>query len=184
MRLVESLYNDTFWFDQMACSSPVHIALVGGEAAQADSVRHELGSALSSYADARYEQVQGQSINKMVDVLRALDRGLSDLDWVSNTVVTVGDGRVADAVAIRPGGGFFSTQHVDDLAEITNQLSRRVQTLSVYGFERSVLEEFAIDANGAGIDRIVPIGHALDFAAIWDGKDLVAESFRYVTIDA
>ena len=38
-------------------------------------------------------------------------------------------------------------------------------------------------ANGSGIDRIVPIGHALDFAAVWDGKDLVTELLRLTTVD-
>jgi len=34
-----------------------------------------------------------------------------------------------------------------------------------------------------GIDRIVPIGHSLDFNAIWDGYDLVEQFSRKVTID-
>jgi hypothetical protein len=182
-QVVEGLYNDTFWFDQMACSSPVHLLLVGGEDAAAEDTRRSLTRSLAEQAERRYAEVDGQAINKMVDIMRAMDRGLAGLDWVSNSVVTVGGARVEDAAAIRPGGGFFSTQHVASLVDIGQQLSRRIQTLSVFGFSRDELDAFVRGTNGAGIDRIVPIGHALDFAAIWDGKDLVAESLRYVTID-
>lgn len=181
--LVEGLYNDTFWFDQMACSSPVQVILVGGTPDEAAAVRHELTDALATIASDRYEEVQGQAINKMVDILRAIDRGLDDVEWTSNTVVTIGGAQVVDAVAIRPGGGFYSTQHIAALTDLVGQLTRRIQTLSVFGFDEHSLLEFVTAANGSGIDRIVPIGHALDFAAVWDGKDLLAESLRYVTVD-
>jgi hypothetical protein len=33
-----------------------------------------------------------------------------------------------------------------------------------------------------GIDRIVPMGKAMDFALIWDGYDLIRQMSRRVTI--
>lgn len=182
-KIVEGLYNDTFWFDQMACSSPVHLVLVAEERAIGERVGRELSHALAVHASTRYEEVEGQAINKMVDALRGLDRGLSALHWESNTVVTLDGATLQDAVAIRPGGGFFSTQHVRALDEVVPQLERRIQTLSVFGFDKDTLRDFIGSANGAGIDRIVPIGKALDFDAVWDGKDLLMESLRYVSIE-
>ena len=43
--------------------------------------------------------------------------------------------------------------------------------------------ELAVAVNGRGIDRIVPIGQALQFSRHWDGYDLFAEFTRQVTID-
>jgi hypothetical protein len=181
--VVDGLYNDTFWFDQMACSSPVHVVLVGGSEQDAEAVRAELSRDLAAVAGTRYDEVDGQAINKMVDVLRGFDRGMGGLDWVSNSVVTINGATMADAAAIRPGGGFFSTQHVAELADVRQQVVRRIQTLSVFGFASEELIDFAKLVNGSGIDRIVPIGHALDFAAVWDGKDLLMESLRFVTVE-
>ena len=43
-------------------------------------------------------------------------------------------------------------------------------------------EEDLIAANVRGIDRIVPIGKAMDIDVIWDGHDLVRELSRIVKI--
>lgn len=179
--VVEGLYNDVYWFDQMACSSPAQLILVGQEA-QTTAAAQDIADRLSSVADRRYQNVDGQAINKMVSLVAGLDRGLGRFHWVSNSLVTVDADDLAAAVEFRPGGGFLSVQSVPALESVIPQLTRRVQTLSTFGFTPSDLREFAVTANGRGIDRIVDIGHALDFDAVWDGKDLIAESLRFVTI--
>ncbi len=179
--LVESLYNDVYWFDQMACSSPAQLVMVG-DPSTAATASAEISAALGALADERYAAVDGQAINKMVSLVTGLNSGLNRFTWVSNSLVTVDASDLDAAVEFRPGGGFISMQRVDALTDIVPQLTRRVQTLSTFGFAREVLEDFATVANGRGVDRIVEIGHALDFDAVWDGKDLVAESLRLVTI--
>jgi len=179
--LVEGLYNDVYWFDQMACSSPAQLVLIGDPAA-AGQAAVEIFTALGTMADDRYAQVDGQAINKMVSLVSGLDSVLSRFTWVSNSLVTVEADGLDAAVGFRPGGGFLSVQRVEVLTDIVPQLTRRVQTLSTFGFGRAALTEFATAANGRGVDRIVEIGHALDFDAVWDGKDLVAECLRLVTI--
>lgn len=180
-RVIEGLYNDVYWFDQMACSSPAQLILVGSSAA-AEQTADQVATALAALADQRYQQVDGQAINKMVSLLAALDGGLRRFSWVSNSLVTVDADDLAVAQSYRPGGGFVSVQQVAALTDLIGQLDRRVQTLSTFGFGADLLREFAIAANGRGIDRIVEIGHALDFDAVWDGKDLLAESVRLVTL--
>lgn len=179
--VIEGLYNDVYWFDQMACSSPAQLVLVG-DPDTAASASSEISAALGALADERYAAVDGQAINKMVSLVTGLDSSLNAFTWVSNSLVTVEADDLAAAVDFRPGGGFISVQRVDRLTDVIPQLNRRIQTLSTFGFERTALADFAVAANGRGVDRIVEIGHALDFDAIWDGKDLVAESLRLVTL--
>lgn len=180
-RVIEGLYNDVYWFDQMACSSPAQLILVGTPA-EAEQAAAQIATELAAVADQRYQAVDGQAINKMVSLLSALDGGLRRFNWVSNSLVTIEADDLAAAESYRPGGGFVSVQQVTGLDELIGQLDRRVQTLSTFGFSTEQLREFAIAANGRGIDRIVEIGHALDFDAVWDGKDLLAESVRLVTL--
>lgn len=178
---IEGLYNDVYWFDQMACSSPAQIVLVGNEDAVREA-RHDIAARLDRAAERRYGAVDGQSINKMVALVSGLDNGLGHFDWISNNLVVVDADDLASAVQFRPGGGFLSAQRLTSLTELVPQLTRRVQTLSVFGFSRSELVEVVRVANGRGIDRIVPVGSALDFDAVWDGKDLLLESLRFVTV--
>lgn len=180
--LVEALYNDTFWFDQMACSSPQQLIFVDEEAPAAALVASELALLLDAYTRERYADIEGQAVNKMVAIVKAFELGATSSHWSSNSVVTVDGVDLKLADQIRPGAGFFSTQTVSHLGEIVNQIARKVQTLTYVGFAIEELEEFADQLRGRGIDRIVPIGQALDFSTVWDGKDLLFEMHRLVTI--
>jgi hypothetical protein len=50
------------------------------------------------------------------------------------------------------------------------------QTIGVLG-DTSVLKPL-LDSGIRGVDRVVPIGHTMDFDFIWDGYDLVAQLTR------
>lgn len=183
-KVIEGLYNDIYWFDQMACSSPQSIVLVGRGQESALKVKSELEERLSTLAQQRYDLAEGQAINKMVAAVRAVSQGAKHIDWQSNYSVVI-DGLPLEAMdQIRPGGGFLGVTHLKDLTELSDWLNRKVQTLSVFGFSSTELIEFAQKVNGKGIDRIVPIGSALDFSDIWDGKNLLLEMLRLVRIES
>jgi hypothetical protein len=82
---------------------------------------------------------------------------------------------------IQGGGVLFSAQ-LSSLDGLIPLLRREDQTLTHFGLSQSTLESFARLANGRGIDRIVPIGQALDFGHIWDGFDLISSMTRMVVI--
>lgn len=179
--IATALYNDTYWFDQMACSSPQQLILIGAPVECHEMLADLLGH-LDGIARDRYDLPGGQAINKMVAVVEAIARGSDSLSWRSNSSVAIGGLLLEDATDIRPGGGFFSTQTHADLTDFAPQITRRVQTFASFGFAPAELEAFAEALNGRGIDRMVPIGNALDFSEIWDGKNLVLEMLRLVSI--
>ncbi len=55
--------------------------------------------------------------------------------------------------------------------------------MSVFGFERSELREFARQLPNRAIDRIVALGKSLNFSQVWDGVDLLRVYSRQVEID-
>jgi hypothetical protein len=179
---VEKIYNDSFWFDQMACSSPQHIVFVTDDAMQGTKTENELMRLLDEYTQTKYKDADGQAINKMVAVIKALEIGATKAWWLSNSIVSVQGIDLKKTDQIRPGGGFFTTQKVSNLNLIIDQMMRKVQTLTYFGFSYDELSQFASFLNGRGIDRIVPIGQALDFDEIWDGKDLLMELHRLTSI--
>lgn len=179
---VESLYNDTYWFDQMACSSPQQLVLVSEDMEQSELVKIEILDLLNVYTQSRYENPEGQAINKMVAIVKAIGVGASGGMWNSNSLASVSGVSLPNSEFIRPGAGFFATQIVRNLSEILEQIQRNTQTISYFGFTKEDLQKFVEDLNGRGVDRIVPVGHALEFSTIWDGKDLLHELQRLVTV--
>lgn len=181
--VIEGLYNDIYWFDQMACSSPQSLILIGDNSKDAHEAKRDIEQRLEELASRRYELHEGQAINKMVAAVRAVSEGATRIDWQSNYSVVV-DGLPLEALEhVRPGGGFLGVVQLATLTDLTKWLTRKSQTLSVFGFSSEELLDFASTTNGKGIDRIVPIGKALDFSDIWDGKNLLLEMLRLVKVE-
>ena len=83
---------------------------------------------------------------------------------------------------LRCGGGFFleyMDQNLDALASIAR---RNFQTLSYVGFNARELRDWVISRGLFGIDRIVPVGHTMDFSFTWDGYDLIHTLSRAIEI--
>lgn len=181
-QIANAFFNDTFWFDQMACSSPQLLVIVSDSSEIYHEVVTDFTSRISAIADRKYELPEGQAINKMAAAVNAVAFGATQIDWTSNRSVFVDGMDLQFASAVRPGGGFVSTQEVRTLYEVLPQIRRTTQTMSTFGFSLEDLGNFARKLNGRGIDRIVSFGDALNFSSIWDGKDLAMELVRLIDI--
>lgn len=80
---------------------------------------------------------------------------------------------------LHSGNGFFICKLCenidavfDDIAKLNN---KKLQTLSYCNLTPETLLKQKQDRSIAGIDRIVPLGQALDFSFHWDGYDLLHE---------
>ena len=76
---------------------------------------------------------------------------------------------------------FFECQ-VERLENIVPTLRRKDQTLTWFGFAPQELKDLATTLNGRALDRIVPIGQALQFGRFWDGNDLLQSFCRQLFI--
>ena len=73
------------------------------------------------------------------------------------------------------GGGYFYTQSIQNLDALMPYIHDKVQTISYFGLDNTDKELLAKLTAGIGVDRIVPIGKALEFDYIWDGYNLCEE---------
>ena len=71
------------------------------------------------------------------------------------------------------------TNNLEDIIPICN---KKLQTIAVYGVDRSSIEDFLIKARPRGIDRVVEIGKTMDFSLVWDGYNLIEEMSREISI--
>ncbi|WP_414830124.1 acyl-CoA reductase [Alteromonas sp. H39] len=74
-------------------------------------------------------------------------------------------------------------QCVDSINKIADEMSARLQTLSYFGVPKEALVKFIGQPSITGIDRVVPLGRALEFAPQWDGYELISQLARRVVIE-
>ena len=180
--LAKKLHNDIFVFDQMACSSPHALYVVGEAAAHSAPVRRLLdASALEWTMDDPAGRV-GHAIGKMTAAFYAAANGrASSVHWRNTQLTSI----VASAPMrqdIRVGGGFLSVVFVQSLAEVASFIRESDQTITYFGWERGEIESIAASRAGPGVSRWAPIGTALDFDFIWDGYDIPFELTRLVRV--
>lgn len=181
----EGFYNDSYWFDQAACSSPRAVFWVG-DAAGAQAAGSEFRTLLASVLAAKQHVTEpAMAVQKRVSAYGAAVDGLvKEIEFQGNGLATL---ELTDP-AILPrewlGAGTFANAQVSTLSDLVPIVLRKDQTVGQFGFTAEELTAFAHELAGRGVDRIVPFGSALTFSAVWDGYDLLAEFSRLVTVQA
>jgi hypothetical protein len=185
-QLAGAFYNDTFWFAQQACSSPRVVHWIGNA--------QEIGA-----ARARFWPALGAELARRAPAnteAMTMARVVAAFDYAARGAVTVEDAPTAFPLRLqlqRPldtqlrglhcGNGLFLEQSLQALADLAQQLDDRDQTLAVFGFNPGELQAFAAALPPRALDRIVPVGQALDFDVVWDGVDLLAAFGRQVRLN-
>ena len=181
--VADRVYIDTYWFDQLGCSSPRVLVWVG-ETAQCGVAAKRFVSALQTRVRARgYTVDVGTALAKRTFAFRAaIDSDVQSVHWVSNELIVI---EIADVGALKrehPGGGLLFQVSIESLDALEPILTARDQTLSHYGFAREELVAFVHRLGTSAFDRLVPVGSALQFDRVWDGFDLLAQFTRNVTV--
>lgn len=179
--LAARFFDDVYRLDQMACSSPRFVVWCGSAPAVAQA-REDFYRRLRDRIAARgYRCPTGAYMSKTAFGWGAiLDTAACRYREYGNEL-TVLEVETPEALPERhPGGGFLFDCALPDLAALAPWVRRRYQTLGVFGFSQAMLESFARAVCGRGIDRIVPIGSALDFHHVWDGHHLLREFTRNI----
>lgn len=179
--IAQGFYNDTFLTDQNACTSPRLVIWTGAKKREAKAVFWELlhEQVLKKYA---FQPIMG--VNKLTDacLCAAALPGARVEPHTDHLIVRVRVPRLTPALIDLSGscGYFFEydCDAIEDLYPLCND--NRCQTVAFLG-QREALA--ALLSRGVrGIDRVVPIGHTLDFDLLWDGYDLTERLTRTIAI--
>ncbi len=179
--LAKQFFDDSFWFDQMACSSPRLVVWCGTQA-QGRAASGDFFPRVNEYALQHQTVEPGHSMHRFLSsCLAVLDRPVTEYRRFSAlSVLTLAS--LADFSRNHPGGSVFFECQVDRLENIVPTLCRKDQTLTWFGFAPQELKDLATTLNGRALDRIVPIGQALQFGRFWDGNDLLQSFCRQLFI--
>lgn len=182
-KIVEGFYNDTYLFDQNACSAPQLMVWVGTEN-KIEKAKEYFWTALQQYVDRKYKLEPILAVDKLSAFYRQAI--LSDVVKEENKNNNLWRVRLrklsADIPQYRCAGGYFSEYSTTDFNDLASIVTTKYQTLAYFGFSKDELQQFVLNNHIKGIDRIVPIGKTTDFSLIWDGYDLITMLSREISI--
>jgi len=178
------LSNDIYLMNQSACSSPQLIAWIG-KPREVQEAQKKLWQEVVKIAENKYPLRSVNVMDKFVAACRSAIENLHVQIIERNTnmlyrVKLSSLDQHQDACR-----GYFGTvheiilPHIDALASIVNE---RYQTLTVQGIDHAVIRQWIIRNRLRGIDRVVPVGHALAMSILWDGYDLITSLSRVVDV--
>jgi hypothetical protein len=179
----QRLFNDIYLMDQAACSSPQLCVWIGSQTAVA-LAQARLWPTLTEHAERHYELQAVQVMDKFVQICRhALGQVEARKIFRHNNILY--------RVELANAGprqdefrGYFGTVHevvfatFDQLAPLVNE---RYQTMCIQGVATEAVRELIVRHGLRGIDRVVPVGRALDMDIVWDGYDLIGSLSRLIT---
>lgn len=182
-KTAQAFYNDTYLYDQNACTSPRLIYWVGAPEA-IEAAASLFWENLHRLLLQKYRLEPVIAVDKYVAACRiAIQLGGRLRSMPDNLISRVHiDKLTTDLYDFRCAGGSFIEYGDESLDALANIVTRKYQTLSFIGIGREKLANFVMENGLHGIDRIVPVGKTADFDLIWDGYDLIRQMSRIVAL--
>jgi hypothetical protein len=180
--LAQAFYNDTYLFDQNACTAP-HLVLWMGEVEVVNNAKQLFWENLQALVEKKYTIDAQSAVTKLTSALRyaALHDRARIFQSRGNLITRISISDLERGIEDwHANCGFFFECHLTSIDQILPVITRKYQTLSYAGLSGEVLRQLLIQARSLGIDRIVPIGRTLEFSLEWDGHDLIRSMSRII----
>jgi hypothetical protein len=181
-KFAKKFFNDAYTFDQKGCSSPQSIFIIGEEKNNAVCML-KMQSLLSGFIEKNYvtdiASIASLKLNYIVDeAVKSNAFSIKGNNFATFIMRPAG----ASLLEHTCGGGTFNVYSIKDAGELKEYVVPKLQTVSYFGLSAAGIHQLQELSNGEGIDRIVPIGTALDFYYLWDGYNLFDELSKKVYI--
>lgn len=183
-KIALGFYNDTYLFDQNACTAP-HLIIWLGHNVNVESAKKKFWDNLYELVKSRYHIQPVIAVDKLTSFYyqAAQSEKVKKTITPDNLIWRIELNELSNDIdKYRCTSGYFSEYKASSLFELSKIIDRKYQTLSYYGIEKSDLIEFITQIKPNGIDRIVPIGKTTDFSLTWDGFNLIETLSRRVDL--
>ena len=178
-------YNDTYFMDQNACSSP-HLIIWYGSAKQNKLAKNKFWPELLKIVKKKYSLEHTNAIDKYTSLCEdALKHNLcSGFYNYENLIYRVEIKKLNKNLdQLNNKFGYFYEFECNNLKKIKNYITQKFQTLAYLGMDKKKLLDFVVKNGLAGIDRIVPIGSSHNIGFIWDGYNIDKQLTRVIEVN-
>jgi hypothetical protein len=183
-QIASGFYNDTYLFDQNACSSPRLIIWLGSDE-NVEMAKLKFWNNVYDLVKARYILQPHSAMEKLTNFYyQAVQaEGIKKVDMPDNLIWRTDLKDLSkDIDKYHCNCGYFSEYKASSLRELSDIFSKKFQTLSYYGIEKEELIQFITHIKPMGIDRIVPIGKTTHFSLTHDGFNLIDTLSREIEL--
>ena len=173
-KVANNFFNDTYLFDQNACSAPRIVTWIGTE----DVIKEAKNIFWNAVQNRikNYDFSPILAIDKLVSLLQqsTMDHQLTKVKSINNKLWRINTPTLfIELENYTCAGGYFLEYNANSIDEIASFVTRKFQTMAYFGFEKDDLMKSIKKMKLLGIDRVVPFGKTTDFDLTWDGYDLI-----------
>ena len=182
MTLVRKFWNDTYFTDQNACTSPRLIAWIGDGR---NVAKEKFWKAVHELVKTEYGLQPIQAVGKLAAFYHAAAAvpGVKLVASEDNFITRLRVGSfTADLMDFKYNSGFFFEMDAKNLEEVFSPNSVKCQTVTYFGLTKAEIACALATVRPNGIDRVVPIGSSMDFTLTWDGYDLIRTLSRSIGV--
>lgn len=188
-KVAVDFYNDTYLSDQNACTSPRVVVWTGKGREAAKEV---FWSEVHRVVKDKYAFQAIQGVDKLSQAYLAAAEYTVEADGgkgllrkevsEDNLLVRINVSELRDTLMnYRGNSGYFYEYDCEDILELKEFCDNtHCQTIGYIGEKEMFLP--LVRSGIRGVDRIVPMGHTMDFDLVWDGYNLVSQLTRVVNL--
>ena len=180
--LISGFYNDTYLFDQNACTAP-HLLVWLGNSKDVKKAQNLFWSELEQFTSKKYSLQNMQVMEKIKTFYsHAISEEKVKLQKInSNILWRISLNKLENSIEdFKSNGGYFCEYHAKSLSELNKIISPKYQTIAYHGLNKEKFREFIYQNYPNGIDRIVPVGFTTNFSLLWDGYNLIESLSRII----
>lgn len=183
-KISQNFFNDTYLYDQNACSSPRLIVWLGNNNAVI-TAKEKFWNAVYENISGKYDLATILSVDKLTAQYKcAVELENAKIEKSCDNLIT----RITlvklpkNITEYTCAGGCYLEYQTENLesSQIEKIINPKFQTLSYLGIEAKKIQSFVLEKGLSGIDRIVPVGKTSDFGLVWDGYDLIMTMSRVI----
>lgn len=188
-KVAVDFYNDTYLSDQNACTSPRVVVWTGKGREAAKEV---FWSEVHRLVKDKYAFQAIQGVDKLSQAYLAAAEYTVEADGgkgllrkevsEDNLLVRINVSELRDTLMnYRGNSGYFYEYDCEDILELKEFCDNtHCQTIGYIGEKEMFLP--LVRSGIRGVDRVVPMGHTMDFDLVWDGYNLVSQLTRVVSL--
>lgn len=179
--VAQDFYNDTYFSDQNACTSPRLVVWTGGQKEEARKIFWEK---LYEEVRKKYTFQPIQAVNKLTSsyLLAAGQEGTVIRKQPDNLITCVQVSAITtQLMEFKDNSGYFMEYDCDDILELIPVCDNKAcQTIGLLGNKEMLIP--LLESGIKGVDRVVLLGKTMDFDLIWDGYDLMPRMTRTISL--
>lgn len=185
-KIAVDFYNDTYLTDQNACTSPRVVVWIGKQKEEAKKL---FWQEVHKLVKGKYPFQDIQAVDKLAQMYVAAVEYVDNAEGLLYRVPTEDNLLVRYKVTklkntlmeYRGNSGYFYEYDCEDILELRDFCDNtHCQTIGYIGEKESLIP--LLKSGIRGVDRVVQVGHTMDFDLIWDGYNLVHQLTRVVNL--